>query len=68
MSNLDMLEDMGVRIVEVDGLSKAAAYVPGLDVLLIRPDVSEATLARAPTSCYSATVRTERVPLGRVSV
>ncbi len=47
MNGLDMLEDMGVRVIEVDGLSRAAAYVPGVSVLLIRPDASAATWAQA---------------------
>lgn len=34
---LEMLEDMGWTVVEVEGLRVKAALVRGLDVILIRP-------------------------------
>lgn len=42
-----MLEDLGVRVIEVDGLRRSAVYVRSVGVLLIRPDVDEVTLGRA---------------------
>jgi len=42
-----MLEGVGVRVVEVEGLGRSAVYVRSVGVLLIRPGVDEETLARA---------------------
>lgn len=42
-----MLEDMGVRIVEVEAMSHAAVYVEEVGILLVRTGASNACLARA---------------------
>ena len=46
-SLLNMLESLGVRVVEVDGLPQQAAWVPACRVLLIRPGVGPEVLIRA---------------------
>lgn len=42
-----MLEGLGVRVIEVEGLGRPAVYVRTVGVLLIRPGADEGVLSRA---------------------
>ena len=46
MTTRAMVEDLGIRVVDVDGLCDVAAYVEDVHVLLVRPGVSDATMER----------------------
>ena len=50
-----MLEEMGVRVVEVEGMSHAACYVSNVAILLVRPNVDEATIAAAAERALGVT-------------
>lgn len=43
----NMLEQLGVRVIEVDGMCHSAVYVPEVAVLLVTPEVDDETLAEA---------------------
>lgn len=57
-----MLEDMGVTVVEVDGLCRAAWWVEDANVLLIRPAASPAVWAKAAELVLLDQVPAQRVP------
>lgn len=50
MTTRAMLEELGIRVVDVEGLCDAAVYIEDVHVLLVRPEISSKDLESAAQS------------------